>query len=338
MNTLKITVVLSLLALISCKDKEKKEEKEPGTEKVETVVSSKPVYAEISIKEGGQWQDGPRDHKEYVGGTFKNVNSLEVPEEHTDHTWYIRYEGPGWENKNVGYRLYLDWRNAIDVWGKKVDSLVLPYVGQDGFDSYHEPADWGMDVLKVAQGLGVGSYGRQVEGTTHHFNVVANTSAQVENTDNEARVTINYKGWETPGATIDLQSELSMYPEGRYMKAVLKPSEKVEGLCTGIVKFDNIDFLQKEGEQWGYIATYGKQSLSGNDDDLGMAVFYKLSETAETTKGEHDHLVIFKPADTVTYYLLAAWDQEKDGITTREGFTTHLNELLTQLDSEGKLE
>lgn len=331
-------MALSFLALVACKDSEKKEKAVITTPAGEVSAPSGKVYAEISVKEGGTWQDGPRDHKEYTGGTFRNVDRLDVPAEHTDHTWYIRYEGPGWENSNVGYRLYLDWRNAIDVWGKKVDTLVLPYVGQDGFDSYHKPADWGMDVLKVAKGLGVGSYGRQVDGKTHHFNVVANTAAEVKNTDKEARVIIDYKGWETPGATIDLRSALSMYPEGRYMKVVLKPSEKTEGLCTGIVKFDDIDFLRKKGKQWGYIATYGKQSLSGADDQLGMAIFYKLSEAAELTTGTDDHLVIFKPAAKITYYLLAAWDQEKEGITDEEEFTGHLDELLSRLDTAGRLE
>jgi hypothetical protein len=36
-----------------------------------------------------------------------------------------------------GYRLYLDWRNAFDILEKK-EVIVLPLVGQDGFDSYHE--------------------------------------------------------------------------------------------------------------------------------------------------------------------------------------------------------
>ena len=33
--------------------------------------------------------------------------------------------------------------------------MVLQDVGQDGYDSYHEMADWGMDVLKVGDAAGV---------------------------------------------------------------------------------------------------------------------------------------------------------------------------------------
>ncbi len=35
------------------------------------------------------------------------------------------------------------------------------------------------------------------------------------------------------------------------MKVVLKPSEMTEGLCTGIVKFDDIDFLRKKENNGG---------------------------------------------------------------------------------------
>jgi len=135
----KIAVLsIALLSLFSCKEKKSDTNTENANNTVEVITANK-SYAEISIAEGGKWVDGSRGHKEYLDGTFKNVESLQVPEEHTDHTWFIRYEGPGWENSQIGYRLYLDWRNAIDIFGKKVDTLVLPFIGQKGFDSYHEP-------------------------------------------------------------------------------------------------------------------------------------------------------------------------------------------------------
>lgn len=108
------------------------------TSVIETIKKNPKVpfsYAELSVKEGGKWEGN-----QYIGGTFKNVQELTLPEAHTDHSSYIRYEGIGLENNQVGYRLYLDWRNATDIFGKKVTGLVLPEVGQDGFESYHHDA------------------------------------------------------------------------------------------------------------------------------------------------------------------------------------------------------
>ena len=90
------------------------------------------------------------DEKEYVGGTFRTSSELTPPPEHTDHSNFIRYEGPGIESDKVAYRIYLDWRNGFDIFGKKTpDAGAAARVGLDGFESYHHMADWGMDILKV---------------------------------------------------------------------------------------------------------------------------------------------------------------------------------------------
>ena len=229
------------------------------------------TYAELSIAYGGQWIDGKRGHKEYDAGTsFKNVDELQVPTQHTDHTWFLRYEGPGWENAQIGYRIYLDWRNAIDIFGKKVDSIVLPYVGQDGFDSYHEPADWGQDILKAGKSMGIGGYGRIVSDTIVHFQNVKTTIALIDNSDNNSSVNISYEGWQSGNDTINLNAKLTIFPEDRFTKAELAPSKEISGMCTGIVKH-GVAFHKKEGKNWAYIATYGVQTLASPPDNLGMA-------------------------------------------------------------------
>lgn len=330
-------LILALLALnVSCRNnKENDTKKVEKQEKTETEKEQK-TYAEISIKKGGNWEG-----REYMDGEFENVSRLDVPEEHTDHSWFIRYEGPGWENSQVGYRLYLDWRNAIDIFGKKTDTMVLHKVGQDGFDSYHEEAEWGMDILKAGKSLGIGSYGRYINDTVAHFRNVENTVAEVSNSENSSEVKIEYSGWKTGGKTIDLTSTLTIYPEDRFTKAELDPSEAISGLTTGIVKAEGIDLIQEEGEEgeWGYIATYGAQTLVNDEDKLGMALFYKLSEVEKTTEGPHDHLVVFKEQEApVTYYFLAAWEQEPGGITSKEDFEADLNQKLESLNANGKLE
>ena len=69
-----------------------------------------------------------------------------------------------------------------------------------------------------------------------------------------------------------------------------------------------------------------------------MAIFYK-TEDAEVVDGPHDHLVVFKPStETQTYYILSAWDQEQNGIKSKEAFEKDLAEKLAKLDNHGILE
>lgn len=338
MKTLKLIPVLLLLSLLACKNQANSNESTVEESVESDVVEAPKTYAEISIAEGGKWIDGARDHKEYSEGTgFKNVSSLKVPKEHTDHSWYIRYEGPGWESNKVGYRLYLDWRNAIDIFGKKVDTMVLSKVGQDGFDSYHEPEPWGMDILKVGGGLGVGSLGRLLDNKVLHFKEVDSTFASVENSSESSSVNVNYYGWKTGNDKIDLKSTLTIAPDKRYTKHTIQPSKAINGICTGIVDH-GVEYFNKESDnkKWGYIATYGEQTLV--PDDLGMAVFYEIASTEKVFKGQYDFLIEFKPStNPVSFYFLGAWEQEKDGIKSKEEFLAYLDALLNDLNANNTL-
>ena len=287
------------------------------------------TYAEISQKEGGSWNG-----RKYSGGNFKNVQTLVLNPLHTDHSFDIRYEGPGWESNKIGYRLYLDWRNAIDIYGKKTEEIVLPNVGQDGFDSYHEMSDWGADILKVGKGLGIGAIGRVVNGEMLHFNDVEKTTASVENNKANSKVTVDYKGWKTNGQSTDFTSELTIFPDERYTQHTVKSSNALDGIVTGIVNLYKLPLIQRTvpNGKWGYIATYGKQTLF--DDNLGMAVFYKISDTEEIYKGKDDYLIRFKPTtEKVTFYFLGAWEKEPNGIKTEKEFLKYLDQNLSKLNA-----
>ncbi|MBB1193133.1 DUF4861 domain-containing protein [Flavobacterium sp. SOK18b] len=291
------------------------------------------TYAEISVKEGGKWEG-----RKYIGGTFKNVQKLKLAPEHTDHSFDIRYEGPGWESNKIGYRLYLDWRNAIDIFGKKTEAIVLPQVGQDGFDSYHEMSDWGSDILKAGKGIGIGSIDRYLNNERLHFYEVDSTLANVENKSKSSGVSIQYYGWKTAGEKIDFTSRLTIAPNQRHTQHTIQASKAISGICTGIVKQKNTEVFKKvsQNKRWAYLATYGKQSLV--PDQLGMAIFYEVSTIESEVNAEFDHLLIFNPStQPVTFYFLGAWEQEKDGIKNKEAFIKYLDEKLIELNKKGKI-
>ena len=250
-------------------------------------------YAELSVKQGGKWEGN-----EYIGGSFKNVNELTLPSEHTDHSYYIRYEGIGLENNQIGYRLYLDWRNATDIFGKKTSELSLPEVGQDGFESYHNDASWGQDILKSGRTLGIGSFGRYDEQNdfVETFKTVKKTTAKVFNEKDKSYATIDYKGWKTWGKAVHLNSKLTIFNRDRFVKVDLALDEAISGLCTGIVAFKDIPMKQgiSKNKKWGYIATFGTQTLAKKEDNLGMAIFYPIENFDKYIKTKSTHVVVFK--------------------------------------------
>lgn len=290
---------------------------------------TKRTQAELSHKFGGEFKE-----REYIGGHFENVQKLHVPAEHTDHSWFIRYEGPGWESDLVGYRFYLDWRNGIDVFGKKVHEMVLQNVGQDGFDSYHEPADWGMDVLKVGKTLGLGSIATWENGAARRVDVTDSLYAEiVDNGPVYSSVLTKYYGWDLPSGKTDIRSEISIHAGTRLSKIALTASDPLPNFATGLIRDPKAELLKgAPGQAYNYIATYGAQSL--NNDKLGIAVIYPVAQLKESTEDELSHVLVFGAKDKMlSYYILAAWELEPKGIRNEAEFKAYLDEQVLRLSN-----
>ncbi len=288
------------------------------------------TQAELSHKFGGEFVD-----RKYVGGRFQNVSYLKLPPEHTDHSDFIRYEGPGWESDKVGYRFYLDWRNAIDIFGKKVSDMVLQNVGQDGYDSYHNPADWGMDILKVGESLGIGSIAMWEDGQANRVAVTDSVDCAIlANGSLYSQIRIRYFGWKVGSGIYDLISDLSITAGSRMTKNQLQIKGEAYNLCSGLAKHEATDYFQSNTDQggWGYIALYGQQSLAG--DNLGTAVLFDTRQLIEINEDEINHVVVLKPYQKkVTYYFLAAWEQEPEGIKSKQIFKDYLDQTIKELNT-----
>lgn len=292
----------------------------------------KQTQAEISIKEGGEWKG-----KEYIGGTFKNVQSVTPPPQYTDHSYWIRYEGPGIESDKVAYRVYLDWRNGFDIFGKKTSDVVLQNVGQDGYDSYHLNADWGVDVLKVGKSLGMGGFGFWNGKSVDLVSQTDGRSATITNNgDIYSGFNINYPGWQINNQKIDLDAHFSMTAGSRLVNVKLKASEQLPNLAIGLVKHKGTTLFEGNqnvsGYAWTYVASWGKQSLSGENDHLGMAVIFRRDDRAEQTSDENSYVSVMKDkGGELEYYFLAAWEHELDGVKTEADFRAYLDREVLRL-------
>ena len=274
------------------------------------------THAEVSIKEGGEWQG-----ETYVGGTFKNVSHLTPPPQYTDHSEYIRYEGPGIESDLVGYRIYLDWRNGFDIFGKKTSEMVLQTVGLDGYESYHHMADWGADILKVGQSLGMGGYGYWDGTKTVLVSDVAERSATVRSDGPiHSALEIDYKAWNTGAATVDLKATLSMQAGSPMVDVTLATSAPLDNLAIGIVAHPPADVMMGDlditGQAWSYMATFGPQTLF--DDNLGMVVLFSKIDFVSQTRDESSHVLVMQPrGNNLSYAFGALWSGREGGIQTR---------------------
>lgn len=291
----------------------------------------KRTYAELSHKIGGHFEG----HK-YVGGySWVKPNYITLPGDFRDHSYYIKYEGPGWESDKVAFRFYLDNRNGIDVFAKKTSDIVLPAVGVDGFDNYHNMADWGMDNMKVGKTLGLGSIaawnGQKAVRVEKKDSVTCYIPA-----DGKIRSQVKtvYYGWEANHIKCDLASLISIDAGSRasHMELMMNRGSFID-IATGIFKDENAELTVKNDRNsiWSYIATFGKQSL--NNDMQGLAVFARTKQIKEITGDDLNHILVLTPENGyIEYYFMPTWELDKEPIATKEAFIQCVEDFLNKLN------
>lgn len=293
------------------------------------------TYAELSMKTNNVYFD-----KRFRGNKFDNVTNLKVPAIHSDHDALFKYEGPGWESEKVGYRFYLDWRNATDIFGKKKNQLILDQVGAHDTvakdDSYHSMQDWGMDIFKVGNSLGIGSIGMWADGKVYMVSKTDSVFCSIPYTGPiEAKVNTKYYGWLVGDSKYDLNSTFSISAGSRLTKCELEISKNAENIVTGLAKYKGTDLIKSNFKSgWNYLALYGNQTLVNENDKLGIVVFYKAEDLVELFEDTLSYIVTLNPNNgNVTYYFAAAWEQEENGIKNIDEFKKYLDETLISLNN-----
>ncbi len=294
----------------------------------------KRTQAELSRKFDYEFKNG-----KYSGGYFKNIDWIRVPDGHKDHDALFRYEGPGWESEKVGYRFYLDQRNRIDIFGKKVNDLVLQEIGLNDLeakdDSYHNMQWWGMDIFKVGNSLGLGSIAMRYNNKLYTVEETDSVYCYIEsNGVLRSGVKTKYFGWQVGENKYYLESDFSIFAGSRMTRVSLIIDPVPPNICTGLAKAENTEYFESEDKlsKWQYIALYGKQSLAG--DDLGIAIIFQRENLIQKSEDDLNYVINLNTKNgKLTYYFLAAWQQEVDGIKNIEEFKNYLENILLVLNN-----
>jgi rhamnogalacturonyl hydrolase YesR len=277
------------------------------------------VRATIPVKQG----DGYRQMPRFV-----------VPKSHVIHDPLFPIEGAGWESDRAGYRVYLDKRNTVDVFGKKLPGAVLHLIGQ-GRDpykgSYHDESDWGMDIWHVGDSLGAGSLGVLRGGMATQIGDTRRIVAAVESSGPVvAAMRIESGGWRMGRRPANLIVRYSIASGSRLMMVSASASRGVL-LVAGFGKYPNTVFIRSDAATgWGYVATWGQQSENGKDV-VGMALFYPVAEVSSATDDGRSYYVRFKNPAKARYAVAAAWVKEGGGITDEAGFRAYLDQTAAEL-------
>jgi hypothetical protein len=263
---------------------------------------------------------------------YVSVSSVDVPDTHEIHDGMFPYEGMGWENGFVGYRMYFDERGVIDIFGKQTPDPTLANIGLLG--SYHELADWGMDVLKVGTSLGLGGIGVMRNDEPQQFGPYSAMRAEIIETGGDRGVfELSVDGVTYNDASYDIDARFSIENDSPVTSVELTGSPGLP-LATGVVMHEGAELIQSANspsDEWSYVGTYGAQQ-SENKDGLGMAVFYKTSEGAYGGLANGTHYVAFS-GSSATYKFVAAWEKDATGVKSAAAFRDMLEGVRAELNA-----
>lgn len=230
-------------------------------------------------------------------------------------------EGPAWENDKLGFRNYLDQRNGMDIFGKLTDSMILDSVGVTGRSSYHEPADWGMDVLKVGTSLGAGAIGYLYQDSIYRVGDNGSGTYQLDFEGSQlSRFKLSFTDWKVEDLSLDVNHQISIAAGRHYYQAMVtySGSEEELSLVTGIVnmKSDSLYALDLDNNHLG-LFTHDFQAEDTSLLTMALIVpkEYLVSYGATKDEGEgvtQTYYVVLdaQPGEPVPYRFYSLWEKE----------------------------
>jgi hypothetical protein len=274
---------------------------------------------------------------------------------------FQRYQtdGPSWENDKVGFRHYLDGRNAKDVFGKLVPAISPETVGINDAgaveDNYHVMEDWGRDILAVGNSVGIGGVALLEGQNFYRLGVtVDDTLNNVEKTDfnilSEGPVRslmrFQYNNWKpVAGKNYRVEETTSIWPGMYAYHNTVRVSgmEGSENLGIGMVSLNSVKQPTeiRVGEKWVALINHDKHTYN-KEWWLGLALilpadaYLGYTEAPKTGKLSHSFFARMRTENNrpVNYYSVAAWELSDKGFTGEAYFRQYVESLVRQISAE----
>lgn len=271
--------------------------------------------------------------KTTVVGDYVDMDKIEVPKTLSGQNKWIMFEGPVLENDKVAYRFYADARHRSDIYGKKVSDLVMDTVSWN----YHNLMDWGSDILKVGNSLGIGSPGILYRDSVYALESWDKKVIEViKSGGTTSTIRTTFYGLSINGNTMNIQQDWSLSVGDFYSTIALKrldgdlPDDML--FVTGIVRhLDDVTTDQKDDIYYNY--TWGNQSF--HKQDLGMAIISNKKYLPRYYNDKLSHVTIFDNSQSgVEYHFLSIWANGIGNVNTEERFKVELEHALVKTSQQ----
>jgi len=269
----------------------------------------------------------------------KEIQSLTVPG-HVDVYNQLHHHGPAFESELVGYRIYFDHRQTVDIYGKRHKGLELAHT-----QFYPTDEDirhgYGDDVLWAGTTVSVGSLRGFIDGLPTFIEPVERRTERIlDYGPDKAVIEVKVEGWQYQGDRINMTQRFTLYAEHRDVRVDVTFENLKEipaPFCTGVLKFPGgMEYTDHDGlcATWGTNWAYGpKDTLAHHKATVGVAVCIPPRYVVGEPDNIDNKLFLISPAPpvqdkntkakkaytatapigeySITYYLAFCSDAEK---------------------------
>ncbi len=310
-----IFIAISMVSafLLSCQVEKK--DKPIGEKGSESVVSANKTQALLLTQ---PFEFDPAN-KNKLNGAYISQSKITIPQELPAQNKWVMFEGPVLENDLVAYRYYADKRHRFDIFGKKVSDLVMDTVGW----KYHDIMDWGSDILKVGNSLGIGSPAIWYQDSLYTLsNCKVKTIEVIDSGADKSMVRTIFEGLKIEEKTFDLKQDWSIEAGKAWSEIHLQVinGELPEGMkfASGVVKHLP-DVVEGDLADYFYAYNWGKQSF--HNENMGMGILAQKKYQPQRIDNELSHVYIFDNANKeVSYRFLSAWERDNNKVKNKNEF------------------
>ena len=292
----------------------------------------------IGPHEGGGLYVRENTHRE--GGKLKSEGAYApaavavLDPGHTRGDDLYQCGGPVFETDANAWRLLFDARLCLDVIGKKQRGLVMA-------SSTKEPLDlaktgWGGSLFGEPEQVGAGALGYSENGTfvpMAGFDSVAYRMVNDGTAAKEIELTIS--GAKLGHESYELRWRITHYAGNRYLRHDVNVSRGGHHLAFALTATGTRKEAPSGHVGWTRASTWGSTGLAaGVGGQLGMGVLASGRVVNGFVKNPQDviGLEFDVNARNISFYTVAAWDQEPQGLRSVDDFTKAIDDLAAGLN------
>ncbi|MCR5129963.1 MAG: DUF4861 domain-containing protein [Prevotella sp.] len=255
----------------------------------------------------------------------------------------LHHHGAAFENNLVGYRIYFDHRQTVDIYGKYLRGLELRDT-QFYPDETQKKNGYGDDILWVGSTFGLGTL-RGYDGTqpTMINDVMHRTQRILSRGPLRTVVEVVDEGWLPDGGKerITMITRYTLYADRRdcQVEVNIKPYAKLErpdsrtiGFSTGIINVKNsVEFSDKHGLRgcWGTDWPVSeKDSLGHKRETVGLGISLPQQTIVKEWEADKDNYgyEVRIPNNHLQYYITFGSDNEGFGYHSADAWFEYLRQ------------